>query len=128
MTDRVDMNRKGQRNDAAYEVGYRRPPKSTQFRTGKSGNPKGRPKGSRSINTLLEKALDAPVTITEAGHTVTIEQRAALFKALVARAIKGYTRSAALVIKLMEQSGQHQEPPQPVTRIERVIVHPGSAS
>lgn len=62
------------------------------------------------------------MTITEAGRTVTIEQRVALFKALVARAIKGDTRSAALVIKLMEQSGLHQEPHQPVNRIERVII------
>ena len=80
------------------------------------------------MNTLLEKALAAPVTITEAGRTVTIEQRAALFKALVARAIKGDTRSAALVIRLMEQSGLHQEPHQTVTRVERVIIsaEPGS--
>jgi chorismate mutase len=62
------------------------------------------------------------VTITEAGRTVTIEQRVALFKALVARAIKGDTRSAALVIRLMEQSGSHREPQQRITRIERVII------
>ena len=42
----------------------------------------------------------------EAGRLVTIELRAALFKALVARAIKGDARSAALVIRLMEHSVQ----------------------
>ena len=122
----IDQNEKPEpySRQPDYEVGYRKPPKSTRFRKGKSGNPKGRPKGSRSINALLERALDAPVTITEAGRTITIEQRAALFKALVARAIKGDTRSVALVIKLMEQSGLHQEPHQPITRIERIIIEP----
>ena len=28
----------------SYEVGYGKPPKSTQFEKGVSGNPKGRPK------------------------------------------------------------------------------------
>ena len=30
------------------EVGYRRPPKASQFPPGRSGNPKGRPKGARN--------------------------------------------------------------------------------
>ena len=30
-----------------YEVGYGKPPQATRFQPGKSGNPKGRPKGSR---------------------------------------------------------------------------------
>lgn len=33
-----------------YEVGYGKPPSGTQFKPGRSGNPKGRPRGSR--NTL----------------------------------------------------------------------------
>jgi hypothetical protein len=31
-----------------YEVGYGRPPKGSQFTPGRSGNPKGRPKGARN--------------------------------------------------------------------------------
>ena len=34
-----------------YEVGYRRPPKDTQFRLGHSGNPRGRRKGLRNLVT-----------------------------------------------------------------------------
>lgn len=33
---------------AGYEVGYGKPPKSKRFRKGRSGNPKGRPKGARN--------------------------------------------------------------------------------
>jgi len=28
-----------------YKIGYGKPPKSSQFKRGKSGNPKGRPRG-----------------------------------------------------------------------------------
>ena len=54
-----------------------------------------------------------------------IEQRMALFRSLVARAIKGDVRSAALVVKLMEDVGMSEpETPTAVTIIRRVIVEP----
>ena len=52
-----------------YVVGYRRPPKATQFAAGKSGNPKGRPKGSRSVGALLKDILQQKIAVTENGKT-----------------------------------------------------------
>jgi hypothetical protein len=37
------------------------PPKHTQFQKGKSGNPRGRPKGARNLSALLKEALDEPI-------------------------------------------------------------------
>jgi hypothetical protein len=50
-----------------YDVGYRRPPPSGQFKKGTSGNPKGRPKGAKNFLTLLEQELAQTVVINEGG-------------------------------------------------------------
>ncbi|MEW9922579.1 DUF5681 domain-containing protein, partial [Marimonas sp. MJW-29] len=50
-----------------YEVGYGKPPKSAQFKPGKSGNPKGRPKGSLDFKTHVQEMLSRQVTITDGG-------------------------------------------------------------
>ncbi len=39
------------------EVGYGRPPRQHRFRQGQSGNPKGRPKGSKNESTILREIL-----------------------------------------------------------------------
>jgi uncharacterized protein DUF5681 len=47
----------GGRSDA--RVGYKCPPRHTQFKPAQSGNPGGRPKGRRSFRADIATALDA---------------------------------------------------------------------
>jgi Family of unknown function (DUF5681) len=50
-----------------YEIGYRNPPKSGQFKKGISGNPSGRPKKPSDSASELMKELQLKVTIHENG-------------------------------------------------------------
>ena len=59
-------NRRGSRS-ADYAVGYGRPPRATQFASGKSGNPRGRPKGNRTIGAILQDILRQKIAVTEKG-------------------------------------------------------------
>ena len=65
-----------------YKVGYKKPPLHTRFQKGQSGNPRGRPKGSKNFSTLLAEALNEPVVVTEDGRRRRISKRELGFKQL----------------------------------------------
>jgi hypothetical protein len=44
--------------NSKHEIGYKHPPKRTQFRPGISGNPSGRPKGSRNVAAVVRRTLE----------------------------------------------------------------------
>jgi hypothetical protein len=100
----------GDENDEGrtYEVGYGKPPVATRFRKGRSGNPRGRPKGARGIRTLLDEALGQEITISEGGRTSRISKREALILSLITKAIKGDMRAAAQTLRLIEA---HEDKP-----------------
>lgn len=70
-------------------VGPGRPPKHSQFQKGKSGNPKGRPKGTLNLATVLERTLRERVVINENGERKVITKMEAAVKQLVNKAAKG---------------------------------------
>jgi hypothetical protein len=84
-----------------YTVGYGKPPKHTQFKPGQSGNPKGRPKGIKNLNTDLEEELSSKVAVTEGGATTETTKQRAMIKSLFAKALKGDTRAATVLINLI---------------------------
>ena len=75
--------------DSDYPVGYRKPPQHTRFKEGESGNPSGRPKGSKNLTTLLEKELKQRVVVTENGRRRSITKQEAMVKHLVNKAVSG---------------------------------------
>jgi hypothetical protein len=49
------------------EVAYNKPPQNFRFKKGRSGNPRGRPKGALNMATVLARILRKKVIIEENG-------------------------------------------------------------
>ncbi len=87
-----------------YKVGYRHPPLATRFRPGTSGNPRGRPKGTRNLATVLASTLTELVVVTENGRRKRITKLEAAVKQLVNRAASGEARAMGLLLALIQAS------------------------
>jgi Family of unknown function (DUF5681) len=71
------------------KIGYQKPPKNTQFVKGQSGNPKGRPKGSQNLATLLQKIIRQRVMVTENGKSREMSKAEAIFTQMVNKGLRG---------------------------------------
>ena len=95
-----------------YKIGYKKPPKHTQFQKGQSGNPRGRPKGVKNIATDIKEELEEFVTITEGGRNFQVTKQRALIKSLLVKATQGNVSAAQTLLTLkahVEQSDQSNE-------------------
>lgn len=86
--------------DTSYEVGYGKPPKSTRFRKGQSGNPKGRPKGAVGLLSSIEREMNARVPIKENGKLQSATKNEVIAKQLVNKAVAGDLSSINAIARL----------------------------
>ncbi len=80
--------------------GYGRPPKRTRFRKGQSGNPRGRPRGTKNLKTDLQEELLEKIQVRDSKGIQRITKQKALVKSMIAKAIKGDPRSASIMMEL----------------------------
>ena len=93
-----------------YEVGYGKPPRNTQFKKGQSGNPRGRPPGSKNLATLVSVALNEPVIVVENGGRRKITKREAIIKQLVNRSTKADWRVIKILLDIVREIEGRVEP------------------
>lgn len=89
-----------------YKVGYGKPPASGQFKKGKSGNPKGRPKGSRNFDAELDEVLGALVAVTEDGKPKKVTTSMAILMQLRALGLLGKFGAIAKIIELAQDRNE----------------------
>jgi hypothetical protein len=94
----------------AYQIGYRRPPVSSQFKKGQSGNPQGRPRGTRNFVTLLKQELSKSIVVNENGKKKTITRLQAMVKRIVAGALQGDQKALLTLVEILRRTGQFEEP------------------
>jgi hypothetical protein len=85
-----------------YDIGYGKPPTQTQFQKGVSGNPRGRPKGSKNLKTLARKVMNTKVTIRENGKTRTVSKAEAMLMAVFNRGLSGDASAARVSLGVMQ--------------------------
>lgn len=94
------MEEEGKMGDVG-EVGFKKPPLHSRFRKGCSGNSKGRPKGTKNLRTDLNEVLQERITITEGDRKVRMSKQRAIVMTLVAKTLKGDSRSANTLLNTM---------------------------
>ena len=81
-------------------VGYGSPPRHSRWKTGQSGNPKGRPKGCRNFKTDVQATLQAPVRVTRNGKARKLSTQAAALLRLREKALNGDVRALDRLLQL----------------------------
>ncbi|MGX9430513.1 MULTISPECIES: DUF5681 domain-containing protein [Bradyrhizobium] len=92
-------------------VGYKRPPKSGQFKKGESGNPGGRRKKNGPIKVDVESIFQELFSVKVAGQTRTMSAKEVEIRQILKKAIeKKDFRSTAYLLALFEKHGCIAEP------------------
>src|SRR5271170_4553096 len=84
-----------------YVVGYGKPPLHSRFQKGRSGNPRGRPRGRKNMSTLLSDALNGSVVVVENGRRKKITKREAIVTQLVNKSASADLKATQIVLAML---------------------------
>ena len=129
-----DKNDNSSEQGRNYTVGYGKPPASGQFKAGVSGNPKGRPKGTKNKHSARHEIRIEDLLIEEGNRIVTIndgdkKQDITLMQAIIRKmhmkAATGDMRAQKLAIELAlkTQNKKEQEWAETVSITDEYIRH-----
>lgn len=107
-----------------YDVGRGKPPATTRFKPGQSGNRKGRPKGSKNFSTAFADELNRKIGVTESGKRRKYEKREVIARQLVNKSAEGDLKAASLVLQQMKniESNNHAASPERFSEADRQVI------
>ena len=89
--------------DKDYEVGHGKPPKKTQFKKGRSGNPKGRPKGSKNTMAMAGDIFEESIMLRENGDQKHVSKKEAMLRRLMQKAMEGDIKAMEKVLSMSKE-------------------------
>ncbi len=98
------MAKKPLNGSAGDQVGYCQPPKQHQFKKGKSGNPKGRPKGMPTLQDVMTKEAAKLIKVKQGDKIIHVPKAEALARRVFGLALEGDLAAARLVFQLTAAS------------------------
>src|SRR6185369_6260100 len=93
---------------SSYDVGYKKPPRHSQFKPGNRCSPKGR--GKRKFETeaeILKRVLNFPVEFRHRGKLKRAPRMEVLIRSLGSAALKGDVGAAAMLLKIRAHCQRH---------------------
>lgn len=84
-----------------YKVGYKKPPKHTQFPKGQSGNPRGRKKGSRGLKSDLNAELNRVLEVKMGSYRFKGTSQQLMLRGLALLAANGNLKASAQLVPLI---------------------------
>jgi hypothetical protein len=99
----MPKRRKRTKAVSAAKIGPGNPPKYTQYRKGVSGNPKGRPKGSKNLSTLMMEAAHHPVSVDIEGKSRRITAIHATTLQLATKAAHGDAKATVAFLDAVDE-------------------------
>lgn len=85
---------------SGYDVGYKKPPLESRFRPGRSGNPKGRPRGAKGLKTMVRETLTQKVSVRTGAGDKRMSRMEAMMHKAIELAMKGNVRALLQVFSL----------------------------
>ena len=98
-----------------------KPPRSTQFKPGQSGNPLGRPRRKLDMSIALNKALNDKIRVSNLGTMRTGLE--AVVQSIVDRVLQGDSKGIVPLMNLFNKAKVFKPVPNP-TRLTGVVVMP----
>lgn len=93
-------------NPRNFAAGYGRPPTSTQFKPGQSGNKKGRPKGVKSAAAMAQAELNQILEATIKGRRKKITALEAMMKKQSQDALMGNQKALLFLLGLADKNSE----------------------
>jgi hypothetical protein len=111
-------------DESDYSVGYKKPPRRTQFKKGQSGNPRGRPKGKRSWEERVQRAFEEEVSISVNGRSKRLTKFEVALMQVINKAAAGDLRAlreCAALLRTFSPSRSDEDGQKPIPKVTFII-------